>query len=220
MTAIIPVINPKNLNDFKKKLSQLKGYDSLIQIDLSDGEFTNWKNYINFSKIKDLKISLPFEIHFMFEKPEKYLEDLMFLKPKRLILHIEAIKDFNKCYKVCKENKVELALAICPETPINVLFPYLKKINMVLILAVIPGPSGQTMQHYVLQNIPILKKKNKKIKIEIDGGINENTIDTAITFGVDYLAIGSAIFDRKRPMDEIKFLNQEIENIKKIKRIK
>jgi len=156
----------------------------------------------------------------MFEKPEKYLEDLMFLKPKRLILHIEAIKDFNKCYKVCKENKVELALAICPETPINVLFPYLKKINMVLILAVIPGPSGQTMQHYVLQNIPILKKKNKKIKIEIDGGINENTIDTAITFGVDYLAIGSAIFDRKRPMDEIKFLNQEIENIKKIKRIK
>jgi len=41
MTAIIPVINPKNLNDFKKKLSQLKGYDSLIQIDLSDGEFTN-----------------------------------------------------------------------------------------------------------------------------------------------------------------------------------
>ena len=220
MAIIIPVINPKNLNDFKKKLSQLKGYDGLIQIDLSDGEFTHWKNYVNFSKIKDLKISLPFEIHFMFEKPEKYLEDLMFLKPKRLILHIEAIKDFDKCYRVCKENKVELALAICPETPINVLFPYLKKLEMVLILAVIPGPSGQTMQHYVLENIPILNKKNKKIKIEMDGGINERTIETAIVFGVDYLAIGSAIFDSKKPMQEIQFLNQEMDNIKKIKRIK
>jgi ribulose-phosphate 3-epimerase len=137
-----------------------------------------------------------------------------------LILHIEAIKDFEKCYKICKENKVELALAICPETPINVLFPYLKKLNTVLILAVIPGPSGQTMQHYVLENIPILKKKNKKIKIEMDGGINERTLDAAITFGVDYLAIGSAIFDSQKPMDKIKFLNQEIANIKKIKRMK
>jgi ribulose-phosphate 3-epimerase len=221
MATIIPVINPKNLNDFKKKLSQLKGYDGLIQIDLSDGVFTHWKNYTNLSKIKDLKISLPFEIHFMFDKPEKYLEDLMFLKPKRLILHIESIKDFHKCYEICKANKVELALAICPETPINILFPYLNKLEMVLILAVIPGPSGQTMQHYVLENIPILKKKNKKIKVEMDGGLNIRTIETAMVFGVDYLAIGSAIFDSNRkPMEEIQFLNQEIKNIKKIKKIK
>ena len=220
MSMIIPVVNPKNLNDLKKKLSQLKEYEGIIQLDLSDGQFTHWKNYTNLSKIKDLKITLPFEIHFMFEKPEKYLEDLMFLKPKRLILHIEAIKDFDKCYRICKENKVELALAICPETPINVLFPYLKKLEMILILAVIPGPSGQTMQHYVLENIPILKKRNKKIKIEMDGGLNERTIETAIVFGVDYLAIGSAIFDSKKPMKEIQFLNQEIDNIKKIKRIK
>jgi len=220
MAILIPVINPKNLNDFKKKLSQLRGYDGLIQIDLSDGEFTQWKNYTNLSKIKDLKIPMPFEIHFMFEKPERYIEDLIFLEPKRIILHIEALKDFQKCYKICKQNKIELALAICPETPISSLFPYLRYLDTILILAVIPGPSGQMMQHYVLENISLIKKKNKRIKIEIDGGINESNLDTVITFGVDYLAIGSAIFDFKKPIERIRFLQQEIEEIKKIHHIR
>lgn len=217
---IIPVVNPKNLNDLKKKLSQIKKYEGIIQLDLSDGEFTHWKNYTNLSKIKDLKIIQPLEIHFMFEKPEKYIDDLIFLKPKRIILHIEAVKNFQKCYKLCKQNHIELALAICPETPISSLFPYLKYLNTVLILAVIPGPSGQTMQHYVLENIPIIKRKNKRIKIEMDGGINEHNIDTVVTFGVDYLAIGSAIFDFKKPMERIQLLQKELETVKKIKRIK
>lgn len=220
MCTLIPVINPKNLSDFKKKLKQLKDFNNLIQIDLSDGHFTSWKSYSNISKIKDLKISLPFEIHFMFDRPEKYMEDLIFLKPKRIILHIEAVRDFQKCLKLCKEGGVELALAICPETPVSDLFPYLKYLNMVLILSVIPGPSGQTMQHYVLENIPILKKKKKSLKIELDGGINETNLDTVIVFGADYLAMGSAIFGAGKPMERIEFLKQEIQLVKKIRNIK
>jgi len=220
MPMIIPVVNPKNLNDLKKKLSQLKDYQGIIQLDLSDGQFTHWKNYTNLSKIKDLKITLPFEIHFMFEKPEKYIDDLIFLKPQRIFFHIEAIKDFQKCYRLCRQNHIELALAICPETPVSALFPYLKYLNTVLMLAVIPGPSGQTMQHYVLENIPIIKRKNRRIKVEMDGGINERNIDTVVTFGVDYLAIGSAIFDFKKPIDKIKLLQRELEMIKKNKNIK
>ena len=88
------------------------------------------------------------------------------------------------------------------------------------MLAVIPGPSGQTMQHYVLENIPIIKRKNRRIKVEMDGGINERNIDTVVTFGVDYLAIGSAIFDFKKPIDKIKLLQRELEMIKKNKNIK
>lgn len=220
MANIVPVINPKNLKDFEKKLSQIKEFEGLIQIDLSDGQFTCWKNYTNLSKIKDFKISLPFEIHFMFEKPEKYLEDLIFLKPKKIIFHVEAIKDFDKCFKICKQHKIEFVLAMCPETPVTALFPYLKYLNTVLMLSVIPGPSGQTMQHYVLENIPILKKRNPKIKIEMDGGINERNLDTVIAFGVDYLAMGSSIFDFKKPIERIKFIQKEIEDIKKIRKIK
>ena len=219
MSILIPVVNSKNLNDFKKKLSQLKNFDGLIQIDLSDGKFTNWKNYTNLSKIKDLKISLPFEIHFMFEKPEIYIEDLVFLKPKKIILHVEAIKNFNKCYTICKKNNIELVLAICPETPVIKLFPYLKYLNTVLMLSVIPGPSGQTMQYYVLENISLIKKRNRKIKIEIDGGVNESNLDSVISFGVDYICMSSAIFGFKKPMERIKFLEQEMKNINKTRYI-
>lgn len=214
---IIPVINPKNLNDLNKKVSILKNYQGLVQLDLSDGKFTSWKSYSNISKIKELKISFPLEIHFMFEHPEKYLEDLIFLKPKKIIFHIEALNNFNYCYNLCKKNKVEFALAICPETPIETLFPYLKKLNFVLLLSVIPGPSGQGMQQFVLEKAQQIKKKNKRIKIELDGGINEHNIETVITFGIDYLAIGSAIFNSKNPKEKIEILNRELNSIKKIK---
>jgi len=217
---IIPVINPTSLADLKKKATILKNYKGLVQLDISDGKFTSWKSYANISKIKDLKMSFPLEIHFMFEHPEKYLDDLIFLKPKTIIFQIEAIKNFDLAYKKCKENNIEFSLAICPETPIETLFPYLKKLNFVLLLSVIPGPSGQGMQHLVLEKAQQIKKKNRKIKIELDGGINEQNLETVVTFGIDYLAIGSAIFNSKKPLEKIELLTQELNTIKKQKKIK
>lgn len=217
---IIPVINPTSLADLKKKATILKNYKGLVQLDISDGKFTSWKSYANISKIKDLKMSFPLEIHFMFEHPEKYLDDLIFLKPKTIIFQIEAIKDFDLAYKKCKENNIEFSLAICPETPIETIFPYLKKLNFVLLLSVIPGPSGQGMQHFVLEKAQQIKKKNRKIKIELDGGINEQNLETVVTFGIDYLAIGSAIFNSKKPLEKIELLIQEFNTIKKQKKIK
>ncbi len=220
MPTIIPVINPTSLEDLKKKASVLKNYTGLVQLDLSDGKFTSWKNYTNISKIKDLKMTFPLEIHFMFEHPEKYLDDLIFLKPQRIVFQIEAVKNFDLAYKKCKENNIEFALAICPETPVEDIFPYLKKINLVLLLSVIPGPSGQGMQHFVLEKAQQIKRKNKKIKLELDGGINEQNLETVVTFGIDYLAIGSAIFSNKKPLEKLELLNRELEAVKKQKNIK
>ena len=89
-----------------------------------------------------------------------------------------------------------------------------------MLLSVIPGPSGQGMQHFVLEKAQQIKKKNRKIKIELDGGINEQNLETVVTFGIDYLAIGSAIFNSKKPLEKIELLIQEFNTIKKQKKIK
>lgn len=207
MPNIIPVINPKNLEDLKKKVKILKNFKETVQIDLSDGKFASWKNYTNISKIKDQKIPFPFEIHCMFNDPEKILIDLIYLKPKTIILHLEAIKDFNFCLNLCKENDIELALAICPKTKVETLFPYLKNLKTVLLLSVNPGISGQKIQLDVLEKALILKKKSPKISIELDGGVNEKNIKDLLRSGIHSFAIGSAIFNAKKPLLAIEQLN-------------
>ena len=156
----------------------------------------------------------------MFNHPEKHLEDLFFLKPEKIVFHIEALNDFSYIYNKCKEKNIEFSLALKPETPVETVFPFLKRLKSVLLLSVIPGPSGQGMQHFVLEKAQQIKKRNRRIKIELDGGINEQNLETVITFGIDYLAIGSAIFNSPKPLEKLEILNRELALIKKRKNIK
>jgi len=132
------------------------------------------------------------------------------LKPKRIIVHIETIKDFNLLYNETKKEGTELGLAICPETSIKQLYPYINKISFVLILGVTPGPSGQEFETYVLDKIKELKRKYPKVKLEVDGGINLENVKNICETGADYLAVGSYIFDSPKPLEALNILKQTI----------
>ena len=105
MAEIIPVLNVKTLKGLEKSLDIFKKYRGWFQLDVADGKFTAWKNFHDIGKIKLLKIKNPLEIHLMIDNPEKNLEDWIFLKPKRLILQLEAIKDLNLLQE--KEAKIK-----------------------------------------------------------------------------------------------------------------
>jgi len=210
MAEIIPVLNVKTLKSLEKTLELIKKHKGWIQLDAADGHFTAWKNFYDIAKIKMLKIKNPLEVHLMIDNPEKSIQDWIFLKPKRIIAHLEAIKDFNLLYTQTKKNNIELGLAICPETPNSELYPYMNKVNFVLMLGVIPGPSGQEFETYVLDKIKDLKKKYPKTIIEIDGGINIETGRKAVLAGADYLVTGSFIFNSPDPMSSLEVLKKSI----------
>jgi ribulose-phosphate 3-epimerase len=146
----------------------------------------------------------------MIDNPEKNLEDWIFLKPKRLILQLEAIKDFDFIYDKTKKTGIELGLAICPETPVSSLYKYMDKVNFVLMLGVIPGPSGQEFENYVLDKIKDLKKKYPKTMIELDGGVNMEIARKATLAGADYLVTGSFIFNSPNPLEALEILKKSI----------
>jgi len=104
---------------------------------------------------------------------------------------------------MCQRGRVELALALNPSTPLDVIRDYLKKINFIVFLSVAPGPSGQKFQWYVLDKVQDLRKKYPQLNIEVDGGINEETLAEVLKAGANYLAIGSAIFESKNPKEKI-----------------
>jgi ribulose-phosphate 3-epimerase len=201
---IIPVINVKTKQKFEEKLHQLSKFSGIFQIDVADGNFTSWKNWNVPEELKTIKgIREKFELHLMVKNPEIVLPLWLETRPKRIIIHQEALRNFDAVYQMCQKAKVELALALNPSTPIDSIKDYLKKINFVVFLSVVPGPSGQKFEWYVLDKIQELRKKYSRLNIEVDGGINEETFSEVLKTGANYLAIGSAIFESENPKEKI-----------------
>jgi len=201
---IIPVINVKTKQKFEERLRQISKFSGIFQIDVADGDFTSWKNWNVPEELKTIKgIREKFELHLMVKNPERVLPLWLETRPKRIIIHQEALRDFDAVYQMCQKAKVELALALNPSTSFDSIKDYLKKINFVVFLSVTPGPSGQKFQWYVLDKVQDLRKKYPQLNIEVDGGINEETFSEVLKAGANYLAIGSAIFENENPKEKI-----------------
>lgn len=201
---IIPVINVKTRQKFEERLRCLSKFSDIFQVDVADGKFTAWKNWNFPEELKAIKnIRGKFELHLMVNNPEMAVPLWLETGPKRIIVHLEALKNFSAVYQMCKKAKVELALALKPNTPTEDIEEHLDQINFVVFLGVMPGPSGQKFEWYVLDKIKALRKKYPRLNIEIDGGVNETTLPEALKAGANYFAVGSFIFEGENPKEKI-----------------
>ncbi len=208
---LIPVINVKTRKKFEERFRYLLDFEGIFQIDVADGKFTAWKSWNAPADLKEIKgLRHNFEVHLMVAHPEIEVPYWLEAQPQRIIVHEETIKNFPFLLKQCEERKVELALALKPETPLEVLKAYLKEVNYLVLLCVDPGPSGQKFQWYVLDKIKALRQKYPLLNIEADGGINQNNLEEVLKAGANYLALGSALFEANNPKQQIAELRQII----------
>ena len=182
--------------DITKKLD--KTVADYIHLDIMDGKFTENKTW-TFSEVKKIisYSKLPLDVHLMVNNPEKYIEDYAMLNTSYLTFHYEAVKDIEKMINMIKEYGLKVGISICPETNVEVLFPYLKDIDQVLIMSVVPGKSGQSFIETSPEKINKLKEEiinqNTKTIISVDGGINDETALLCKEAGVDMLVSASYI---------------------------
>ena len=211
MAYIVPVINTKTVSKLKDRIKILREVSGLFQIDIADGKFTPWKTWNAPQELKKIvKRNDKFELHLMIRNPEKYIPYWLEAKPQRIIVQVEAIKQWNTIKKYFSSSKTELALAIKPFTPVKKLEPYLKQVKFVTFLSVTPGPSGQKFKWFVLDKITDFKIKHPGISVEIDGGVNEQTIEPVKKTGVNFIAMGSAIFKSSKPKNRIKYFKEQL----------
>jgi ribulose-phosphate 3-epimerase len=197
MKPIIPAILTDNFFDFQKKLKKVESLSSWLQIDVSDGKFTSNKT-LSPHDLLPLKFNQNLELHLMVFEPEKYFLTAEKLKAKRVIVHYEAVEK-NIDEILSKKYPFTLGLALNPETEVEKILPYLSKINFILILAVTPGAQGQEFQEKVLEKIKRIKTFSPKTIVEVDGGINEKTIQNVNQAGADIFVVGSALLKAKEP---------------------
>lgn len=182
--------------DITKKLDSTNA--DYIHLDIMDGKFTENKTW-TFSEVKKIisYSKLPLDVHLMVNNPEKYIEDYAMINTSYLTFHYEAVKDVQSTIDKIKDYGLKVGISICPNTQVDVLFPYLSKIDQVLIMSVVPGKSGQSFIETSPEKIKKLKeeieKQNVKTIISVDGGINNETGLLCKEAGVDMLVSASYI---------------------------
>lgn len=189
-----------------------KSSADFIHIDVADGLMVN--NTTPFTKeiMTNLKESKkPKEVHLMTLHLKKFIDVFSLLKPETIIYEFEATTHHNQVIAYIKKKNTKAGIAIGPFTPLDSIRPYLKKIDIVLVMGIIPGYGGQKFIKETKEKIILLhdliKKENAKCLISIDGGINEETIKELQNRKLDRIVAGSFIYKHAD-------FNKQIEKLK------
>jgi len=199
----------RSLQIKKQKIEQVASYTDWVQIDISDGIFTENITWNNPEDLENFDSNLNLEIHLMIVSPENYIVDWIKPNVKRIIVPVNSKNDYLKITeiaKLLKENKIELGLGLNPEITIEEIKNIIPLANTVLLLAVNPGFSGQEFQESVLEKIKKLRGLFPNAKIEVDGGINPNAAKKCIEAGSDILISSNYIFSSNNIKEAIKSL--------------
>jgi len=206
MIEIVPAILVKTPEELEQRFKEVEPYVDRIQIDIMDGKFVPNKT-IQPEDMKDFKTNLVKEVHLMVNDNEKYVEDFLNLVFDLIIVHYESCKDIPGIIKKVKDRGKKIALAINPPTPLSAIKDYLNDLDMVLIMTVNPGFSGQSFDSSVLSKIRKLRGMKRELDIEVDGGIKVGTAKLAAEVGANIFASCSGIYkfeDKKKAIEALK----------------
>lgn len=140
----------------------------------------------------------PFDVHLMITNPLKYVDDFASAGADIITFHVECDSPVEETIGKIKAHGIKAGLVIKPNTPASAVFPYLEKLDLVLVMTVEPGFGGQSFMADMMPKVEQLKAEREKrglsFLIEADGGIAEGTIAQAARAGVDVCVAGTAVF--------------------------
>lgn len=185
--------------NFEKTISLInESKATYIHVDVMDGLFVNNITPFNRNRLDILKKSKkPKEVHLMTLHLKKFIDIFSYIEPKCVVYEFEATTQHEKLIKYIKNKNCKVGIAIGPLTDILLLKPYLNKIDMVLVMSVIPGYGGQEFLMETIDRIAYLNKirEEKKLdfQISVDGGINDKTIQYLKDLALDRVVVGSYV---------------------------
>ena len=149
-----------------------------------------------------------FDVHLMIENPEEYLEDFAKAGADILNVHAETVTDLKSVIKTIHDLGCKAGVTIKPDTPLSAIEEVLEEVDMVLVMTVYPGFSGQKLIPSALAKIPVLNqmKKDKALNfdIQIDGGVGLGNLKEVLDTGVNIIVAGSAVFSAESPAQATK----------------
>ena len=171
-----------------------------IHVDVMDGHFVPNLTMGPFIVEACRRVTgLPIDVHLMIETPENLLESFAQAGSSNLTVHVETCPNLHRTLQCIRELGCKAGVVINPGTSVALVEPVLHMVDLVLVLSVNPGYSGQTFLPEVLPKISairqLLQQVNPTADLEVDGGINEITLPQVIAAGANVFVAAHAIFD-------------------------
>lgn len=207
--------------DFNRLGEQIKILEQegikYLHIDVMDGDFVPNISF-GMPVIKSIRkeSKMFFDVHLMVSAPERYIQDFVQCGADSITVHAEACEDLERTIELIHEAGARAGVSVKPATPINDISHLLEDVELVLVMTVQPGFGGQKYMEECTEKIQelreLLKEENLNVDIQVDGGINEETLETAIRAGANLLVCGSSVFGGNIA-ENVKYIKKRIGQI-------
>lgn len=167
-----------------------------LHLDVMDGHFVpNFTYGLPIVAAIRRLTKLPIDVHLMISNPEKYLAQFREAGADVLTIHVEAVADPRPLLTQIRDSGAGAGLALNPQTPLSVIEPYLDLCDLALVMSVPAGFGGQPFHPVALDKLRRLREiGGSELLLEVDGGVNEKTIQECAAAGAQLFVVGSALF--------------------------
>ena len=191
-----------------------KGGADYLHLDVMDGCFVpNISFGVPVIKSIRNKTDLIFDVHLMIRNPLQYIEDFKKAGADLITFHIESSSPVEETVSKIRDCGCRAGISIKPATSAEEVFPYLDKLAMVLVMTVEPGFGGQSFMADTMAKVKTLrdeiKRRGLNVDIQVDGGINAETVEIAAKAGANVFVAGSAVFGAEKPAEAIGMLKEK-----------
>lgn len=200
MIKISPSILSSDYGNLSSELKRMEACGAdMLHIDVMDGHFVpNITLGAPIVKCIRKSSTLPFDVHLMISDPYKYIPDFVNAGSDIITFHAEADSDIEKTIDLILASGKKAGLSVKPKTPVEAVYPYLDKLSMVLVMTVEPGFGGQSFMGDMMPKVSAVRseidRRGLDVDIQVDGGINKDTISIAAKAGANVFVSGNAIF--------------------------
>ena len=210
MVQISPSLLSADFTNLERDIKALEASGAdMLHLDVMDGQFVPNITF-GFNQIKQMRkhSKLPFDVHLMIERPERYVQDFANAGSDILTVHAESTKHLHRTVQLIKSFGVKAGVSLNPATPLCFIEEIIDELDLVLIMSVNPGFGGQKFISSSIDKIKRVKSiiGDRDIFLEVDGGINESTAKEVVEVGANLLVAGSYVFsgDLKERIDSLR----------------
>lgn len=200
MTKIVPAILVADKEEYLQKLQIVRQLTDRFSLDIIDGEFVNNKT-ISLNEIErtnDLKM----DVHLMVNNPQSFVDKAVNLYAHTIIIQFECGQDLTPFIDRIKKAGLRVGISINPQTSLNKLKPFVKKLDYVQLMGYQAGFAGQRFDASVLNNISKARQMFCEAEIALDGGVSQKNAKKILTAGFDIVNINTLIFNSEDPLSQ------------------